>query len=703
MTKKEFENAEKLINAHSLFWTRMLRAGEKTGDQERYKRSMKTENSKASTLYIFRKDHKPCDDNEKGPPVRPLCDVSDSYGHRLSYLISNILKEVTDKEQTVCDSTEDMLAGIQQANDSGMIQEDTVIGSLDVKALYPSLDLDHTIETAAEEFRRSDVEIDGVNDEELGLYLSLSRSKEYLRDKGISEFCPKRKSKGPPPEITGSGVKMKKEERYKPWIRATRKPNKEEQRIMLTEAIKIVLETLMKNHIYEFKEELRKQKEGGAIGIDLTGELAKIYMTWWDKELLAKLRELEIDPILYKRYVDDIVIIIKKIMEGAEEGEEADEVTINKIKEIGESIHRSIKLTKEVPSEHEDKKLPVLDLKTWIEEVEVEGERKQKVLHEFYMKDVSSRAVIHKDAALSMKDKRTILTQEGIRIIKNCHELIGEQGQAEHLTYFMKRMQAAGYDKSFRAQVLRSALAAKEKMKANERNGKRPMYRARGWKRNERRKEKQKKARDWYKTGGNESVLFVTATPGSELKELLQKEIAKSRFKIKVVEKAGKKLVRHLQKNNPFEKKGCGEADCFICMSDTGATCRDTGITYTIDCLGIPEGQEARADGRRRRKPACTGVYNGETARNGYTRGGKHQEEYNKKIEGSAMWKHCQTHHAGQRQQFEMKIKDRVRNDATKRQILEAVRIERTEQGRRMNSRSEWGANRVPRVEITQD
>ena len=117
VTKKEYEDTEKLINAHSVFWTRMLRAGEKTGDQERYKRSMKTENSKSSTLYVFRKDHKPCEDNDKGPPVRLLCDVSDSYGHKLSYFLSNILKEVTDKEPTVCDSTEDMLAGIRQANE----------------------------------------------------------------------------------------------------------------------------------------------------------------------------------------------------------------------------------------------------------------------------------------------------------------------------------------------------------------------------------------------------------------------------------------------------------------------------------------------------------------------------------------------------------------------------------------------------------
>ena len=121
-----------------------------------------------------------------------------------------------------------------------------------------------------------------------------------------------------------SGVKTKKEERFQPRNEAERVPNKEEQRVMLTEAIKIVLETLMKNHVYEFREELRKQKEGGAIGIDLTGELAKIYMTWWDKELLKKLEELAIDLILYKRYVDDIVITVKKIIEESRQVEKGD-------------------------------------------------------------------------------------------------------------------------------------------------------------------------------------------------------------------------------------------------------------------------------------------------------------------------------------------------------------------------------------------
>ena len=55
---------------------------------------MLSHNSDYATQYFYRKDHKTCIDEDKGPPVRPICDVSDSYGHRLSFLISTILKEV---------------------------------------------------------------------------------------------------------------------------------------------------------------------------------------------------------------------------------------------------------------------------------------------------------------------------------------------------------------------------------------------------------------------------------------------------------------------------------------------------------------------------------------------------------------------------------------------------------------------------------
>ena len=84
---------------------------------------------------------------------------------------------------------------------------------------------------------------------------------------------------------------------------------------MLTEALKVVLEVIMKNHIYDFNNEMRRQKEGGAIGMDITGELAKVFMVWWDKQVLQKLSDLGISPSLYKRYVDDVNVATDSVDE----------------------------------------------------------------------------------------------------------------------------------------------------------------------------------------------------------------------------------------------------------------------------------------------------------------------------------------------------------------------------------------------------
>ena len=95
ISQKEYEKIEETTNAHTTCWIRMTKAGEETNDTHRIKSSMLTHNSKPPTLYTYRKDHKEYTDTEKGPPVRPMCDVSDSYGHKLSHFLSKILKEVS--------------------------------------------------------------------------------------------------------------------------------------------------------------------------------------------------------------------------------------------------------------------------------------------------------------------------------------------------------------------------------------------------------------------------------------------------------------------------------------------------------------------------------------------------------------------------------------------------------------------------------
>ena len=162
---------------------------------------------------------------------------------------------------------------------------------------------------------------------------------------------------------------------------------------------------------------------------------------------------------------------------------------------------------------------------------------------------------------------------------------------------------------------------------------------------------------------------------------------------MKVIEKSGSKMVRLLQKNDPFQKRACRDAEnCLVCNGgdeDEGGDCRESGVTYEVKCLAPSEEDPEQI---------CGEPYNGETDRNGYSRGGEHIENLNHEREHSVLWRHCVEKHGGIKQKFRMVIKDRSRNDPTKRQILEAVRIRRAGANQIMNGRSEWNCNRIPRL-----
>ena len=60
------------------------------------------------------------------------------------------------------------------------------------------------------------------------------------------------------------------------------------------------------------------------------------------------------------------------------------------IQDIGNGIHSSIQLEVDFPSNHENRKIPILDLKVWIEKHETHT----VIMHEFYPKEVASKSVI---------------------------------------------------------------------------------------------------------------------------------------------------------------------------------------------------------------------------------------------------------------------------------------------------------------------
>ena len=62
--------------------------------------------------------------------------------------------------------------------------------------------------------------------------------------------------------------------------------------------------------------------------------------------------------------------------------------------DIGKSIHSSIQLKVDCPCNHEEGKMQVLDLKVRVQDIN----GSHRIVHEFYVKEVSSTAVIVKSA-----------------------------------------------------------------------------------------------------------------------------------------------------------------------------------------------------------------------------------------------------------------------------------------------------------------
>ena len=144
-------------------------------------------------------------------------------------------------------------------------------------------------------------------------------------------------------------------------------------------------------------------------------------------------------------------------------------------------------------------------------------------------------------------------------------------------------MQASGYDHQFYLEILKSAINAHNKMKEEEREGKK-IYRKREWRRDERIQKKEKRKKNWYTKGEYKPVIFIAATPNSELAKKLQGEINKTDVKLKVIEKSGMKIIRHLQQNDPFKEKMCADREkCSVCSGPNPGNCRETGVSYRND------------------------------------------------------------------------------------------------------------------------
>ena len=330
---------------------------------------------------------------------------------------------------------------------------------------------------------------------------------------------------------------------------------------MFGKALEMILILCMDKHLYQYENKVRNQKQGGPIGLKLTGEIADCLMIDWDQKLLKKLETLDIVPKIYTRFKDDIEIVTECLEKGSklEDGkivineskklvdkDKSDsKVTMEVIQEVANSVSPMIRLTVETPCNFENGKLPVLDIKVQINHSEM-----NRIDFEFFEKPTKNPMVILASSALSFKKKRTILTQEGLRRLRKKKMELGSEVQKNYLNLFMLKLKKSGYTPKFRKEILNSILKAYKVMVKEDKNGTKPLYRSRDWNSEERSIQKADRKLNWWNHARSKvqykTVLFVTPTPGGELmKEVQQREEELNRNsdeRILVVEKGGLKI-----------------------------------------------------------------------------------------------------------------------------------------------------------------
>ena len=94
-------------------------------------------------------------------------------------------------------------------------------------------------------------------------------------------------------------------------------------------------------------------------------------------------------------------------------------------------------------------------------------------------------------------------------------------------------------------------------------------------------------------------------------------------------------------KSDPLKPSVCGRGDCFPCAKEGGGDCSKSCAAYRMECLECP-------------KNKLSAVYQGETRRNGYSRGHEHFARLKNKKEDNPLWKHCVLQYNGQQVQFKM-------------------------------------------------
>ena len=261
-------------------------------------------------------------------------------------------------------------------------KEMVIVGS-DCISLYPNLTKLESGEEIAAAVMDSDIVWTGIDWKEATRYLVLGRSREWCFRHKLRRVLPIRRStRGTKPGMTDQGPLGADVGDEKQWVFPKVEITKLEKKLIISEVLRLGVETMFDTHMYTFGGRIFKQSEGGPIGLRSTCAVARVIMNRWDAKWKDKLKINNIDLECDARYVDDGRAVLFSLRPGwrwlkgglwFRKDWESEDKELTGLERTKKALHGSMQgltsclaFTVETSDEFEDGWLPTLDMKLQI-------------------------------------------------------------------------------------------------------------------------------------------------------------------------------------------------------------------------------------------------------------------------------------------------------------------------------------------------
>ena len=198
ISEKEVRKIEAKMNNHLKYFNKMFQVGATWGHEDRVAGASTSTNVPPPAKYCQRKDHKPVAVGQEhiGPQVRPICGANEAPNSRFSHFLSKMVCNYADsiEDHHECKSSEEMRASLEKFNNlEQSVREKCVILSMDVKALYPSMQWDDIVIAVKEMIMKSKMEVDNVDWVAVGKYVAVMVPEAIIEQEGLANAVLTRK------------------------------------------------------------------------------------------------------------------------------------------------------------------------------------------------------------------------------------------------------------------------------------------------------------------------------------------------------------------------------------------------------------------------------------------------------------------------------------------------------------------------------